>query len=114
LRFVAAGSLIVAEGEPGHEAFVIKSGTCAVRSEGQGHIRDLEAGEVFGELAILTLDGRRTSTVAAVTDVQLLVVTRERLSDELGLNSWMGVFVRAVAERFADLEGRMAKPAEGT
>ncbi len=106
-RLVRAGELVVSEGDPGDEAFVIKQGTVAVRSEAQGHIRDLGPGDVFGELAILGA-GLRTTSVRAGSDVELLVVTRDVLSEGLGLNSWMGMFVRALADRLAEVEGALA------
>lgn len=108
VRTLAPGQIAVQEGDEGHEAFIIQQGTLRVRSEAQGEIRRLGPGDVFGELAILS-GGRRTSTVEALTEARLLVVTRDRLTEGLGLNSWMGVFVRALADRFADLEARLAR-----
>jgi len=102
-RTVAAGDAVVVEGEPGAEAFVIKRGRCRVSTERAGAIRELGPGDVFGELAILA-DRPRTATITAIDEVELLVVDRDVLTEELGLNSWMGRFVKALATRFADLE----------
>ena len=102
-RHVAAGEAVVVEGEPGAEAFLIRSGRCHVSTERVGFIRELGPGDVFGELAILA-DRPRTATITAIDDVELLVVDRDVLTEELGLNSWMGRFVKALATRFADLE----------
>ena len=41
----------------------------------------------------------RSASVAAETDVDLLVVRGDTLSDAVGLNSWVGAFVRALANR---------------
>ncbi|MCB9685508.1 MAG: protein kinase [Alphaproteobacteria bacterium] len=106
-RHVPEGTVVVREGDPGHEAYVIKSGRCRVYNETQGDIRVLGPGDVFGELAILQQGGVRTSSVAAVTELDLLVVTRDVLTEGLGLHSWMGVFVKALANRFAELEQRL-------
>ncbi len=106
-RRVDSGTVVVREGDPGDEAYVIKSGRCRVHNESQGEIRTLSAGDVFGELAILQRGGVRTSTVEALTDLELLVVTREVLTEGLGLSSWMGVFVKALANRFSELELRL-------
>ncbi len=108
-RTVAPGTAIVREGDAGDEAFVIHRGRCRVHSTTAGDIRELGPGEVFGELAILTPGGRRTSTVEAIGEVEVQVVTREALTRGLGLQSWMGVFVQAMAERFAELEARLAR-----
>lgn len=109
-RSYVAGAEIVREGDAGDEAFVIHRGRCRVHNVVAGPIRELGPGEVFGELAILIPGGRRTSTVEALTDVEVQVVTREALTLGLGLQSWMGVFVQAMAARFAELESRLAKP----
>ncbi|MEZ4238299.1 MAG: cyclic nucleotide-binding domain-containing protein [Myxococcota bacterium] len=66
-RRYEAGEAVVTEGEPGDEAFLIRSGRCRVHSRSAGDIRELGPGEVFGELAVLSADGRRTSSVSALT-----------------------------------------------
>jgi serine/threonine-protein kinase len=105
-RRVPAGRPIVEEGEPGAEAYVIKSGRCEVSTLASGVIRELGPGDVFGELAILA-ERSRTATIVALDDVELFVVDRATLEDGLGLNSWMGRFVKALATRFADLEAEL-------
>ena len=63
-------------------------------------------GDVFGETAVFS-EGPRTASVKARTDVVLLVVTGEALSQAVGLNSWMGAFVRALADRFRETDERL-------
>jgi CRP-like cAMP-binding protein/DNA-binding winged helix-turn-helix (wHTH) protein len=106
-RAVAAGEIIVREGELGQEAFIIRRGTALVSRHEMGELRRLGPGDVFGELAILS-GGRRTSTVVAESDVELRVVSRETLLQGLGLDSWVGGFVAALVDRFAELERRFA------
>jgi serine/threonine-protein kinase len=62
--------------------------------------------EVFGETAVFS-EKPRSASVKALTDVVLLVVTRDVLSSALGLNSWMGAFVKALADRFRDVDERL-------
>lgn len=69
---VEAGRVIVEEGTTGHECFVILEGTAAVHSNGQ-RVATLEAGNQFGELALLD-GGPRTATVTAETEMVLLVL----------------------------------------
>ncbi|MDP8999058.1 MAG: hypothetical protein M3O46_02995, partial [Myxococcota bacterium] len=45
--------------------------------------------------------------VKAMTDVALIVVKRAVLSNALGLNSWMGAFVKALAVRFGETSERL-------
>jgi eukaryotic-like serine/threonine-protein kinase len=104
-----AGSIVVAEGEPGSAAYVILEGHCiAYRVEGRTEVelRVMGPGEVFGETAVLS-DKPRTASVKAATNVVLVEVTRDALSKGLGLNSWMGAFVRALANRFREADERL-------
>ena len=63
-------------------------------------------GESSGETAVLT-EKPRSASVKAVTDVVLVVVTRDVMSSALGLNSWMGAFVKALADRFREVDARL-------
>jgi CRP-like cAMP-binding protein len=106
---LAAGSMVVTEGEAGNAAYVVLEGQCvAYRVEGMAEIelRVMGPGEVFGETAVFT-EKPRTASVKALTDVVLLVVTREVLSNALGLSSWMGAFVKALADRFREVDERL-------
>jgi serine/threonine-protein kinase len=105
----AAGQIIVREGEPGHAAYVIEQGKCAAYSTDgtrEVELRVMGAGDVFGETAVFS-DKPRTASVKALTDVVLLVVTSEVLAKAVGLNSWMGAFVKALAERFREADERL-------
>jgi len=104
-----AGSPIITEGEPGNSAFVILEGQCVayrVEDDEDVVLRTMGPGEVFGETAVFS-DKPRTASVKAVTDVVLVVVTRDVMSSGLGLNSWMGAFVRALADRFREVDERL-------
>lgn len=69
---VSAGDVICAEGEPGHEFYVIASGEAIVERAG-APVAKLGAGDHFGELALLDR-GPRSATVRAVTDGRLYVL----------------------------------------
>jgi CRP-like cAMP-binding protein len=108
-RTYPAGAVIVREGEPGDEAFIVTQGRCeAVKEEGGGtlSLRVMGPGAVFGEAALLASQPR-TATVVARDDLSVLVVSRQALEQELCFDSWSGVFVRALAERFRDLDGQL-------
>ena len=61
---------------------------------------------MFGETAVFS-DKPRSASVKAVTDVVLMVVTKSALTNALGLNMWMGRFVKALADRFRDVDERL-------
>lgn len=103
------GSTILTEGEPGDAAYVILEGQCLVYRVEDGEeieLRRMGPGEVFGETAVFSAKPR-TASVRAVTDVILIEVTHDVIARGLGLNSWMGAFVKALAERFRDVDERL-------
>jgi CRP-like cAMP-binding protein len=63
---VAAGTVLIREGEPGDRFFVLLSGIAAVSQSGLGDRSVLRAGEYFGEVA-LAMGVPRTATVIAMT-----------------------------------------------
>jgi len=80
---VPAGTAVTQIGEPGNSFFIIIDGTVAVRTPVGGGSQ-LQPGDFFGEMSLL--DGEpRSATIAAVTDLRLLIVDRShfwRLLDE--------------------------------
>jgi CRP-like cAMP-binding protein len=88
LHLFAPGDVVVAEGDPGDSLFLIATGSVRILIMG-GHgqpfdIRRLDAGDFFGEVAVLT--GRpRTATVVAATPCQALEIDRKALETLLRL-----------------------------
>jgi Cyclic nucleotide-binding domain len=72
---VPAGTRIVGQGEPGARFFVIAAGRVRVDIDGAA-VRELGAGDWFGEIALLR-DVPRTASVTALTDVTLWGLDRE-------------------------------------
>jgi serine/threonine-protein kinase len=105
------GSVIVQQGDPAEVAYIIVGGSCEVFKTTDGArslLRVLGPGDVFGETAILTGEPRSASVVA-IDEVTTKVVTREALQRELGRGSWAGAFVKALAERFRDVDEKLAR-----
>ncbi len=71
---VAAGEVVVAEGATGDRFYVISSGTAVVRRQGRV-VRELHAGDAFGEIGLLR-DVPRTASVIAVTKLDLRTIDR--------------------------------------
>ena len=69
---MAAGSLIVDQGQTGREAFIVLNGTVTVRRNGK-KVGSFGAGTVVGELSLLD-HGPRTATVTCDTDCELLLL----------------------------------------
>jgi CRP-like cAMP-binding protein len=70
---VPAGAVVTAEGGPGDGFFVIESGEADVTVDGQPRAT-LQAGDHFGEIALL-LGSSRTATVTARTDLRCYALT---------------------------------------
>jgi eukaryotic-like serine/threonine-protein kinase len=101
--------VIIREGDPGDAAYIIVSGRCrAFRKvdEREETLATMGPGDVFGEMALL-LDEPRAASVEAIEPVTLLVLDRVTLDEGLGVEGWTGALVRALAQRFRDLEQRV-------
>jgi CRP-like cAMP-binding protein len=70
----AAGEVIFQQGETGDLMFGILSGTVEMQVDGKV-VETLEAGDVFGEGALLHSDKLRYSTAIAKTDCKLAALT---------------------------------------
>ena len=77
-----AGEIIVREGAPGNSMFVISEGTVQVRTRDKNGedvvLTDLDEGNFFGEVSLLK-GVRRTATIVALKDVELLEMTKSDL-----------------------------------
>jgi CRP-like cAMP-binding protein len=70
---LADGKELMREGDPGREFFVILEGTAEVTQDGE-RINSLDAGDFFGEIALIS-EVPRTATVTATSPLRALVVT---------------------------------------
>jgi serine/threonine protein kinase len=108
-RVFPPGSVIIREGDVGDAAYMIVSGSCKVlRRVGsqQELIGTMTAGDVFGEVALL-LEEPRAATIEAEDNVTVLVLDKRTLTAGLGADGWTGALVRALAQRFRDLEQKI-------
>ncbi|HET9955228.1 MAG TPA: protein kinase [Polyangiaceae bacterium] len=105
-KFFLPGACIIREGDVGDAAYMIVSGTCrAFRQVGDKvePLATMNAGDVFGEMALL-MDEPRAASVEAVSAVTVLVLDKATLAEGLGLTGWTAALVHALAQRFRDLE----------
>ena len=108
------GEVIVREGEPGDELYLLVEGTVEVRRRtGEGEVRldTLGAGAYFGEMAVL--DGSpRSATVVATSDVRALVLDGVRLRElVLEMPELAFDLLRVLAERVRRAERRFEERA---
>ncbi len=108
-RVFPPGSIIIREGDGGDAAYMIVSGRCKVMrrvDDRQELLGTMGAGDVFGEMALL-LDEPRAATIEAEDNVTVLVLDRRTLTAGLGADGWTGALVRALAQRYRDLEQKV-------
>lgn len=102
---VKAGRVLVDQGRPGHEFFLILEGTASVRRNNR-KVAELGPGQYFGELSLLDR-GPRTATVVADTDMRVLVLGQREflgvLDDVPGL-AYKLLRIMAARLREADLK----------
>ncbi len=113
LHKFAAGSVIVREGDRADAAYIITAGRCEVRKADPNDpkrttvLRTLKAGDVFGETAIFA-DTPRSATVVALEEVSAVLVDRAAI-ENLTHSSWLGLFVKSLADRFLDVDSQLQK-----
>ena len=69
------GTTLIDEGTKGREFFVLVEGTVEARRNGR-RLRTMNAGDFFGEIALVT-ETPRTASVVATSPVRLLVITAQ-------------------------------------
>jgi serine/threonine-protein kinase len=110
-----AGTVVVREGDEADAAYIITSGACEAFHLQQGEravLRRMGPGDTFGETAIFSARPR-TASVEVTEEMTATVVTREALEHAVGRDSWLGAFVRVLAERFQELDARLAQQRQG-
>lgn len=120
-----SGDVIFSMGDPGQSMMAIAEGSVRVSmltpSAREITLNDLQAGDVFGEIALLD-GGERSASVKALTNCTLIVLERRSLLDVLGRNPDLSIHliellcqrVRRSDERmieiaFLDLPARLAR-----
>ena len=78
-RHAAAGEIVIRQGDPGEECFLVRQGELEVLDNvgsGERRLATLRTGMLFGEAALLT-GAPRNATVRVIADAELLVLRRD-------------------------------------
>jgi CRP-like cAMP-binding protein len=103
-RHADDGTVLVTEGEPGTDFYVIVDGHAAVSVDG-GVVAELGPGSFFGEMALLD-GGERVATVTAVGPLELLTLARD------DFNRMLEVAMPAIAPKLLNVVGRRVREQE--
>ncbi|HET8568038.1 MAG TPA: FAD-dependent oxidoreductase [Candidatus Limnocylindria bacterium] len=101
-RRYRAGETVVRAGDPASDLYIVLRGELTVSKDGQD-VDTIREGDYFGELGLLAADHRRTATVRAKTDVELLALGKDAF--ERIVRSSQGV-AEDVAARVEERLGR--------
>ena len=84
IKTISAGEIIIKEGDEGNTFFQLLEGTAKVyknyEEDDQVEVATLEAGQYFGEMAVIE-NFPRNSTVVADTDVQVDEIAAGEMND---------------------------------
>ncbi|PZQ48100.1 MAG: cyclic nucleotide-binding protein [Micavibrio aeruginosavorus] len=84
-RFIPKDQLILRVGDFGQQAYLVQSGEVSVfltKEDQELEVARLGPGEIFGEMAVV-FDGPRTASVRALTDCNLIVISRQIFEEKL-------------------------------
>ncbi len=93
---VPMGTVLCEQGGPGDLFYVIATGQAEVIGDGR-HVRTLEPGDAFGEIALLR-GTPRTATVRAASDLVVLEIGRDAFLEAVAHHSTTNAAAHAVAD----------------
>ena len=108
-RRLEAGEVLFREGDKGTELYVVESGRLRVfRHDGDREVELASLGEreLVGEMAFLG-NARRTATVVAEVDTDVIVVDIENANEYLLRQpAWVRAMLETLARRLGDMNER--------
>lgn len=85
-RFVAAGTILIHEGDEAHNAYLLQSGAVSVFTKaGDGkeiELARLGIGEICGEMALFN-QKRRSASVRVVEDANVIIISKLSLKEKV-------------------------------
>jgi predicted MFS family arabinose efflux permease len=97
-RQLPANTAVTTQGDTGETFYVVTNGSLRVTADGN-HLTDFQAGDFFGEIALLR-DVPRTATVTTLTETTLLTIDRtDFLAAVLGTSASIAASDDLIAQR---------------
>jgi voltage-gated potassium channel len=100
---VAAGTVVMRQGDPAEDLYLVESGRLAVTTATGGRnltLGQLGPGDFFGEMALLR-KSPRSATITALTDARLWALSRTGLIETIRQHPTVGDHLRAVTRQRA-------------
>lgn len=76
----AEGDQIMVQGEPGDCMYILETGSVSVTVDGVGEVAQFEAGQAFGEQALMN-NAPRAATITALSSCRCLKLSREQFDE---------------------------------
>ena len=113
MRDYARGSFIFQEGEPGNVAFILTEGSVEI-TIGAGDKKKVvtvfKPVSVFGEMALILKDQRRTATAVACSDSKVAVISKQDFDEFLEKSpKLIGTALTALVHRLRTTTEKLAK-----
>jgi len=97
-----AGEIIIHEGEENRDLYVLSEGSLEVSVQDEFQkivVSEIKAPEILGEISFLN-GSPRTATVAAKTDVDIFILSYEKVQQELSdIPTWFRMVLLAFTNR---------------
>jgi len=107
IRFCEPGEVIFEEDAAGRDMFYILAGSVRILKKGQ-LLRNMTAGDYFGEMAMLIQSPRTATAVAAAPDTRLVVISESNFDTILRENPRIVLaFLREISERLRALNEKV-------
>lgn len=111
-RSLAPGELLIHEGDFGDECYIIESGSIMIyKGEGDDKVilNTLGAGDILGEMALITKDVRSASA-EALEECEVLIMDNGLFQRNLSrLPPWMNNAIMTLAQRLARSDGELTE-----
>lgn len=103
---VADGKALLRQGSVNHEAFIIETGEAEVTIDGK-HVATIPAGEMVGEIGLLTRSPA-TATVTAKGDISVLLIPHQRFDSIVADTPGLAMAIaKELAERLRATDDRL-------
>lgn len=107
---LAAGEVLMREGEESFEMYYVQSGTMAVfkrKGDRENQIGTIISGELVGEMSFLD-QHPRSATVKAMTDCELVLVPRDKFEKLLSAHpKWFKALIHTLTDRLRKANARV-------
>ena len=108
------GSKIFEVGEKGLEAFVVLQGEVEIggtNEKGESvTFTTVKRGEMFGELALMKPDAKRTATATTKLGCEVMTISRDIVVDKIDSSDiFIRFWIKYLTERVIDLSKRVSK-----